>query len=110
MTDQTDAGDCGINAPPAAHTVVIDGRNGAMPNATDFLSQTAQASEHAGQGIYCTAKCSYFFMRNTKYLFTCEVKCVGCVGSSVEEVFANWWIITHLLLNFIGGISVSLQL
>ena len=41
-TDQTDAG---LTAPPAVQTVEIDGRNGAIPSATDFLSQTAQTSE-----------------------------------------------------------------
>ena len=41
--DQTDVGDI---APPAVQTVEIDGRDaGVIPNATDFLRQTAQASE-----------------------------------------------------------------
>ena len=44
-TDNTDGGQTGVTAPPAAHTVEIDGRGGDIPTATDFLSQTAQASE-----------------------------------------------------------------
>ena len=50
--DQTDAGDI-VPAPPAVQTVEIDGRDGAIPNATDFLRQTAQASEQGAYKCLC---------------------------------------------------------
>lgn len=34
-----------VTAPPAVQTVEIDGRDSTIPNASDFLSQTAHASE-----------------------------------------------------------------
>ena len=42
--DQTDGCDV-VPAPPAVQTIEIDGRDAAIPNANDFLRQTAQASE-----------------------------------------------------------------
>ena len=42
---ETHHGDAGVTAPPAIRTVEIDGRDGAITNATDFLRQTAKASE-----------------------------------------------------------------
>jgi hypothetical protein len=47
--DQTDGCDV-VPAPPAVQTIEIDGRDAAIPNANDFLRQTAQASERI-QGV-----------------------------------------------------------